>query len=200
MFCSHCGKEIDANTRFCTACGTPIDSGKPSSSKSSDVAWESKAIQVHPALENDTIETYEAFGWELMSSQTIDKQDTHLENSFGVINSVTEYEKYVKLTFRRNKKMPSYAEICKLEDEYYSAVCTSEPNEPSVIPLVAGAFLSLCAFIPGFIGLLLIGVILIGVYTIKKRKYNKLYSDYLEEYEKAEEIQSNCIAKAQELT
>ena len=24
MFCTHCGKELPANAKFCTACGTPI--------------------------------------------------------------------------------------------------------------------------------------------------------------------------------
>lgn len=30
MFCTHCGKELPANAKFCTACGTPItaDEGK----------------------------------------------------------------------------------------------------------------------------------------------------------------------------
>lgn len=67
------------------------------------------------------IDNYEAFGWEFVSSQTIDTSNSHLERSFGGFGdlySVTNSKNYVKLAFRRNKNISRYEEITKLEDEY----------------------------------------------------------------------------------
>ena len=119
MFCPSCGKEVVDGQKFCPNCGNTMN-GAVSVKKKAPV-WESKVVQVAPSGEDYMIKEFQAFGWELGNSQTIDKQDSHLENRFGTVYSVTESEKYVKLTFKRNKAMDNYARIAELEEMYYDA-------------------------------------------------------------------------------
>lgn len=199
MYCQNCGNEVNDNTRFCQNCGQPINQNTKQVPKAitADAVWESYSTQVNPNYENDVIEIYEAFGWELLSSQTIDKQDTHLENSFGVINSVTEYEKYVKLTFRRNKNMPFYSQICELEKKYKNADCLSEPQTASTWMLIVGILLLPFGFLmPGFA---VVGIVLLILHFRQKKKKDSIYNEYLREKETADEIKYNCIEEAKKL-
>ena len=70
-----------------------------------------------PSDEAIAIEKRERFGWELVSTQTIDTANTRLKRENGDLYSITESKNYVKLAFRRNKNMPHYDESVALEEE-----------------------------------------------------------------------------------
>ena len=93
---------------------------------------ESKAIQVHPHDEQEQIDLMQKFHWSLLSSQTIDKVDSHLERRGDSIYSVTSSEKYVKLTFSRDIDLPNLNEIKKLENDYFNL---PTPYYPKLFPL-----------------------------------------------------------------
>ena len=66
-----------------------------------------------------------SFGWRLMSSQEIFSRDSRLETERPTegdpfLHSVTETTHYVKLVFERDTKMPHYAELKALQNEYDS--------------------------------------------------------------------------------
>ena len=81
---------------------------------------ETKIEKVSPSQEENTIELRARFGWNLKSSQEINTSESHLENRGGDIYSVSTKENYVKLLFERDKDMPNYNEIAKLENEMYT--------------------------------------------------------------------------------
>lgn len=186
MFCRECGTQLPENIRFCRACGAKVQKdtvGIPV--QQTEARWESKTLQIMPSDEEDTIEEYQLFGWELLSSQTIDRKDSHLENNFGTIYSVTESVNYVKLTFRRNMNMSGYSEIADLENKYRSFDSIYEPDEPGKAMLVIG----ILGILSCFIGLLIIGlpvaVICIGMYIKRKNTYDKEYEEYTKLKEEA---------------
>ncbi len=192
MFCSKCGTRIEENMRFCKECGTPLQNEKAVTVPNNDARWESRSIQIHPAYESEYIEVFETFGWELLSTQTIDKKDSHLENFMGQITSVTESEKYVKLAFRRNKNMPNYKRLVELQERYENAIFVSEPEDVSSWLVGGGIVLSL-------VGFFIIGIPMIIVYAVKKKKYNTEYSIYAQEMEEAKMIQYECLTEAKRI-
>ena len=97
---------------------------------------EKKSITCKPYEENDTIHKFEKFGWTLESSQEVYNKDSHVEGRFGKNYSVTETTNYVKLVFSRDKDMPYYEEITKLETEYDGIVA----EEPSKAGKTASSF------------------------------------------------------------
>ncbi|MBE6550718.1 MAG: zinc ribbon domain-containing protein [Ruminococcaceae bacterium] len=172
MYCSKCGIEINENNSFCPKCGINLQNESKNLTPNDNTAlWESTSEIVSPDLENITIDVYESFGWELRSSQTVDNKDTHLENRFGTIYSVTESTNYVKLTFRRNKALPRINELRELEDEYQSYESPRAPDSPNPLLLIGGILL-LCT-LTLFSGLGAIGIILLVIYFVKKFKYEK---------------------------
>ncbi|MBE6617111.1 MAG: zinc ribbon domain-containing protein [Ruminococcaceae bacterium] len=123
MFCRQCGANIGDGARFCPSCGASQDDVPAPVQVQKSERWESTSLKIHPDEEQATIDNYEAFGWEFVSSQTIDTADSHLEREFGGFGdlvSITETTNYVKLAFRRNKNIAHYDEITKLEDEYFT--------------------------------------------------------------------------------
>lgn len=82
-----------------------------------------KTLTVHPDLENNAINFWQDFGYELSSSQEIFSQGFRLEQS-GIdylmdgITSVTTTVHYVKLIFERDHSIPHYQELKELEDQF----------------------------------------------------------------------------------
>ena len=162
MFCSKCGASIQDGTKFCNVCGNAINGNNKENLNGA--IWESISVQVAPAEENNTIQEYEWFGWELKSSQTIDRKSSHLEGGFNSIYSVTESVNYIKLVFKRNKNMKNYRKIKELEDTYRSSYTREMPKGPSIIGFMIGWFIGIPALISALLGnFALIGGLLIAI-------------------------------------
>ena len=79
------------------------------------MAKETKIIEVGPSEVNSTMELLAKFGWEVISSNTIDTRQTHnvdgdvKEDMFGnvtqKINTKQTGDKYTSITFQRDKSM-----------------------------------------------------------------------------------------------
>ena len=204
MFCPGCGNEILDGQKFCPKCGNTLENGTVAIKNTAPV-WESKVVQVAPSYEDETIDEYQTFGWELRSSQTIDKQDSHLENQFGTIYSVTETEKYVKLTFRRNKKMLNYEKLVELENRYHSTKDFYIPSEPSQWKKIAGICL-ICFSVAMFRFLFVMGLFVMagGIFLIyshnkAKKEYERDYDKYVSASNENSQIKYACLAEAEKL-
>ncbi len=116
------------------------------------MAKETKSVTVPPGCENDQMELWQTFGWELFSTQDVLAKDSHLEEGFfgNSVNSVTETTHYVKLTFQRDPaNVPHYAELKKLEKEFNSVPYPGDPPTTfSVLHIFIGFVL--CT-IPGIV-------------------------------------------------
>jgi hypothetical protein len=194
MFCTKCGAKLADDTVFCNYCGAKIGGGiQPTavseSTKANTVKWESESVQVSPLEENETIRTYEMFGWELVSSQTIDNKDSHLKTIGDTLYSVTESTNYVKLVFRRNVNMPNYKKIVQLEEDYDLSYPPEEPSKPSIGFLVGGVLLI-------YFG---IGIPMIIYYVVKYIKYKKSYEEYLVYKEDAAARRTKCLEEMKAL-
>jgi hypothetical protein len=87
---------------------------------------EFKTLNVSPGRENEAIEFWQHFGWELMGApQEIYSKDSHLEKDGDKINSVTETTHYIKLSFQRDTAMNNYSALASLQKEYEAI-----PNAP----------------------------------------------------------------------
>jgi hypothetical protein len=83
---------------------------------------------VAPGGENEAIEFWQHFGWELMGApQEIYNKDSHLERDGDKINSVTETTHYIKLSFQRETTMNHYSELASLQREYEAIPDPSAP-------------------------------------------------------------------------
>ena len=58
------------------------------------------------------------FGWELVSTQEVDKVDVDFDNSTDTLTK-TSYN-YIKVTFKRDTNRPNHSELARLEKEYLS--------------------------------------------------------------------------------
>jgi hypothetical protein len=101
-------------------------------------AKEIKSISVPPSAEEATINLWQAFGWELKSTQEIKTQDVQVfTEQIGNTKyyETTKGEHYIKLTFERDPSRPNYAELCDLEKKYeatsYFPTIPTKPNEPT---------------------------------------------------------------------
>lgn len=97
------------------------------------MAIESKSIKVHPALEQKMIDSYEAFGWSLSSSQEIHSQTSHSDEDAVFVYHYTTTTNYVKLVFTREREFQNRAEITALEEEYWECFNTYM-SAPGVFP------------------------------------------------------------------
>lgn len=144
------------------------------------MAKETKSISIVPSEEQDTIELWQKFGWELVSSQEIFNRDSHLEESGDHINSVTTTTNYVKLVFARDKEMKNYSQIVDLENRFNGVAF---PIRKSAKPLfilgavgsVAGVGLITEKPIIG-ITLLIAGIAILVLGFVKKSKNTKIYN------------------------
>lgn len=133
---------------------------------------ESVSFQVHPNDEQTQINMMQRFHWNLLGTQEIKSVDSHLERRGDDIYSVTNSERYVKLSFSRDVEMPHLAEIKKLEAEYNSL---PHPDYPALFPVSVWLWV---------IGALVYGLGLIGwvayfflYYTPKKQAADKQAED-----------------------
>ncbi len=114
---------------------------------------EYQTVRVHPTEEQDTIELYGTFGWNLIDAQEVYSESTKINNadiqvyddsSFtGTfmkgytgkdgrinVNSYTKVTNYVTLRFSRDSDIKNYDEINELANEYDSLSECSEPKKP----------------------------------------------------------------------
>ncbi|MBE7061987.1 MAG: hypothetical protein E7382_05570 [Clostridiales bacterium] len=101
------------------------------------MAYESKSIQVSASEENETIELWEAFGWELKSSQEIFNQSNRLETRGDDLYNVTTTTHYVKLVFNRNTEMENYARLVELERNFNNVRVSYTEVDDTGIPTKA---------------------------------------------------------------
>lgn len=147
--------------------------------------FENSSIQVSPSREQEAIEVYQKFGWELVSSQEIFNKDSHNEARGDSLYSVTETTNYVKLLFRRDKDMPYYNEVCDLENQYYDKINNEPHYSFSKALLYIGiviAVIGLFVVITGSIGEKFIGLPIlaagIALIVFKTKKHNKEQAAY----------------------
>lgn len=84
------------------------------------MAMEIKTLEIKNSEEQETIEFWAQFGWQLKSSQRIYNKDSHLEQRGNSTYSVTETIDFTTLVFERDKNGPNYSTIARLEREYFS--------------------------------------------------------------------------------
>lgn len=83
---------------------------------------ETKTFTCAKSSEDAWIKTWQNFGWRLMSSQEVVKQDHSTENYGEDIYLTTTTTHYIKLVFDRDTKMPGYDTITSLERKYQAEV------------------------------------------------------------------------------
>lgn len=110
---------------------------------------ESKSITVAPEKEQDAINDLQLFGWTLANSQEVRDTHTTIENDFEDIYAVTRTTNYVKLLFQRDKNIANYAEICKLEKEYFAGMSKFRNNFVTIFPSKFIMIPVICCIIAG---------------------------------------------------
>ena len=128
--------------------------------------YEYKTERVAPARQNDLVNTYAAFGWELMSAQETYHESTEITGihakarTYGafmqgftgddgkittMVDTAKTVTNYVTLQFRRDTAIPNYAKLVELEHKALDLFPTrpQKPHKP-----IARTILSvICAFI-----------------------------------------------------
>jgi len=208
MYCNQCGAEIKEGIRFCNKCGVKLEGATPSVGSSVQMQqpygqqtvqkWESTSVKVTPIEEDETIRTYEMFGWELVSSQTVDNTNSHLENRMGTLYSVTESKNYVKLVFKRDKNMPNYKRIVELEEEYDFSNPPDPPAQPGFVLPGIGLFLLVLGF-SAHKAFLIWSIPFILVFVVKWINYRNKNEEYLKQKEAADERRLKCLNGMKEL-
>lgn len=137
MFCPKCGQELAENSTFCSECGTLLST--PSAQQPIIVQqrtsfMETRSMDIEPYMEEDIIKIMEDFGWQVQNSQRVYSKDSHNEvRDYGTligIKTVTETTDFIKITFSRDRAMPHYSELKKLNDEYEALVPFEYLPEP----------------------------------------------------------------------
>ena len=131
--------------------------------------------QIPPALEEEYINMYGAFGWNLRDSRETYNKSSYLERDGDDINQVVETTHFVTLIFERDTGMRDYAALASLQKKF------DELGDPRLIaPITFGkVFLGVIAVLlfAGWFrisreGLLLwalaVGVIVWRIMRIKK--------------------------------
>jgi hypothetical protein len=161
---------------------------------------ETMVRQIKPSLENALIQSMARFGWQVMSTQEVANSYEKWED--GDLYNVQE--KYVKITFQRDKDMPDYKEICALEREFEdvngSIRQISQPEKPSFPALslligiaaligVAGLLILVSRIGVSFeiiiltSGLAVVGVLSILIGTLTYRGKKKRFPGLVENYQ-----------------
>jgi hypothetical protein len=169
------------------------------------MAKEVKSFTVDPDEEEETIEHWQIFGWELKSTQEVRTQDVQkytgqIESSDGSITNYYETEEgehYIKLTFERERSMPTYAELCDLEKRYDSIRIPDRPNEPtkpvlektgcfvwgiSILGAVLGGGLIVKGYVTMGVIFLIVGFMVLVPMMLKESAYSKENAAYLESH------------------
>ncbi|MBR4961282.1 MAG: zinc ribbon domain-containing protein [Clostridia bacterium] len=202
MFCPKCGTALQDDIKYCPKCGEavhvmPVNTAD--TAKTGRDRWESRVETVPPNAEPAMIDLYEVFGWELMSSQTIDTSNSHLENYFGTIYSVTESKNYVKLTFRRNKNMPNYDEYVSLERKYIEAAPPKAPENPTIMSIANIGVTLVSSLMAGPFGFVAACAHAKGKYKKEKANYDILLADYMEAEMQSMKTREKIIQEARRL-
>lgn len=139
------------------------------------------SVNVEPNMEAVTIKNYEAFGWEVMSSQRVFNEHQEYKGDYTIGNTVyqnfeTKKTDFVKITFSREKDYPNKDVLLPLEIEYNEIEKNlqnmSSPPYPSKWGSnLLGIFLILFGGFPGF------------AYFILKASKNKGYRKRVKQYE-----------------
>ncbi len=164
------------------------------------MAKETKSLSVAPSAEASTIEIYQIFGWELMSSQEIYNKDSHLEDRGGDTYSVTETTHYIKLVFSRDTNMDNYYELTDLERKYWSITYPKKPSSAglfilSILGIGGGFALSAEIGVPG----ILISVVGIAVFVLACINKSKKTKQYNEECNLCAKKEREILSKAKTL-
>ncbi len=92
------------------------------------MAWEYKTVNIETGSENEVMERYGWFGWQLHSSQRIYNRDSTLEfdymDKYGnrVYKPVTYVTDYMQLNFARDTSRPYYSRIAEDEVQFYTYI------------------------------------------------------------------------------
>jgi len=208
---------MEDSAKFCPSCGTAVagvpaaaSTAKPavkSAAKSEEARWETRSISVAMGTEQLFIQRYEAFGWEVYSTQDVKFASSHLEENAGYISQVTERQEYTKLTIRRNKNLPHYKEIKEIEDRYEAAEAAIVfPKKPGCGLGIGGAIAAVFTWSgfqvaadkikSGVLVDIIISVILCGILILASGGsiigYFVSWSDYNKEQSKAEKNAKEC--------
>ena len=110
------------------------------------MAKEIKSDTVDPSKEDDTINEWQSFGWEFVSTQEVKTSDSsHLERRGDTIYNVTKSgDHYVKLTFQRDPERQNYAELVSLEEQYNDVL--NPGYMPRLGRIIMGVGIALLAF------------------------------------------------------
>jgi hypothetical protein len=97
--CPNCGAKIDPNqtSGICTYCGSPFITEKANALPS----YESKCVDVIADKEAETLSLWQGFGWTV-------------GNIFDAGDATKK-----SITFRRNRRMPNYDKLLKVESNYW---------------------------------------------------------------------------------
>ncbi|MDR2559455.1 MAG: hypothetical protein LBC86_07940 [Oscillospiraceae bacterium] len=153
------------------------------------MAKETKIIEVGPSELNSTIKFWASFGWDVISSNTIDTRQVHYvdgdvtEDIFGnvtqKINTRETGEKYISITFQRDKSMGNYDKLVALENKYVSISPILPGYEPS-LPKKFSAILIILSIV-GLAAGIFPGLIFIFISAIKFATYPNRYKKWEEE-------------------
>lgn len=185
------------------------------------MARETKTVQCYPDdnIINERVRQYEAFGWELINNQRCQEYDGQTSSSNFLDGSTTvtrHFSTFNKLTFSREKTSPWYNDVVGLEKQYEDMM-NKKPRDYSIDPSKILIYLGICAMIVGFgvlamfmgvgalvaIGIVImaIGVLLIVIYIVKKKKYKASHSNYLyklREWQNKTEVEAKKIMRKSE--
>ena len=139
------------------------------------------SVNVEPDREAVIIRNYEAFGWEVMSSQRIFNEHQEYKGDYTIGNTVyqnfeTKKTDFVKITFSREKDYPNKDVLLPLEIEYNEIQKNLENMSSPSYPAkwgsnLIGLLLCFCGGFPGF------------AYFIVKASKNKGYRKRVKQYE-----------------
>lgn len=172
------------------------------------MAKETKTVQCYPDDDkiNAMSERYAAFGWELIGNQRCREEGAYVVTTFH------------KLTFTRDKNSPWYGKVSAMESEY-DKLMNREPvlyaNSPSkgwlfygIVGLALGAliwvvfgsfagnaYFELFTLIPALV-VIGIGAVLLTIFIVKTKKYNKAYNRY---YNAKKEWENTSKKEAEEI-
>ena len=174
---------------------------------------ETKIVKTSPEKEQSTITTWEAFGWEVLSSQELLVKESHSKsNPNGGVSEVVTTTNYVKLAFNRDVNIKNKEKLNKLQDEYNSLRMPIKPTQPGVGGIIFAIvaislilivlFGVLCATVHiGFIAFLLIALI-VGVSVASVTLINhviKSKPDITKDLINYDKLVKDCVVKRKQI-
>lgn len=115
---------------------------------------EYKTERVDQNYEDSTLEINSIFGWQLIESQEVYNESTHVMGatvkSYGAfmqgftgkdgrvdVQTHTNVTNYIAMRFGRDTQMPGYGRLKGLESEFYAYTSVTEPKKPKLITAIA---------------------------------------------------------------